>query len=527
MAFPTCAVIDDFNRADGALGPNWTTITGTPVVDTNLAANTDGVDPGSADWNVTQFGPDCEVYATFATRQDDTGVNVLAARLDSLIAPTVGYILEVYRQDVPGDTVNLSSFSTPDILVIPITLQDGDAFGMELIGNTINVYQKPVAGVWMLIGTIVDMETAAAGYVGFSLNDTTTRMDDFGACTLATPPTPATGAGECVECARLGNPFAPPAELDWYISPDGQTYQFDNASDDILLAFQGYGMPGIDYISQQGPFQHGKTLLDYRLQPRIIQLEHRRQSCDRYDYWANRGGLLNLLRPNRQYANQFDLGKLRKILPGNVRRDIDVLVQQGPQFAARNDGGDWLDFTDTIQFIAPDPTFYDPDTVIVTWMITVTDELFFFSAAFPDDLFFPCSFGTDVLTGTASIHYTGTWLAYPTFVMTGPINQPTIENLTTGEKIQLLYYVGVGEIVTIALPFGSKSVTNNFGANLIGTVSTDSDLATFHIAPEPEAAWCGTHPRPCGVNNFSVAGAGGVAGLTAIEMRYYTRYIGI
>jgi hypothetical protein len=194
-AFPQTGILDDFNRSDEGPPPsaNWTTIGGSPVVYTNEAANTDGNDPGSAVWNAATFGPDCETYATFTTRQSNTGVNILFARMDNIVAPTGGYILEAYRQDDPGDTVNLSSFSTPDILVIPITLQDGDAFGMRLVGSTIAVYQKPVAGVWTLLGSVVNTETMAAGYIGFSLHDTTTRMDDFGGgeITVAEPtPTP-------------------------------------------------------------------------------------------------------------------------------------------------------------------------------------------------------------------------------------------------------------------------------------------------------------------------------------------------
>lgn len=322
--------------------------------------------------------------------------------------------------------------------------------------------------------------------------------------------------------------FRQPIELDYYFSPDGLRYAFDNGRDILLMSFDGLGMPGIDYITEQGPFQHGQTLLDYRLQPRIIQMMHRRVAPDRQGYWENRADAINLLRPNRQLSGSFGMGKLRKVMPGNITRDIDVIVQQGPLFSAhQQDVLDEYEWTETIRFIAGDPTFYDPDQVVTTWVVSELGGLYFYSVAYPDDLFFPVSFGTDVINASASIHYTGTWHAFPTIYITGPINQPVVQNSATGEKIQIAYNVSTGEVVTISLPFGSKSVTNNVGTNLIGTVTSDSDLATFHIAPEPEAAWCGTHPRPCGLNTFSVSGGGGVVGLTQISMTYNTRFIGI
>jgi hypothetical protein len=528
-AFPEPGVIDNFNRANEGPPPSsaWVDQFVMGVVGNEGAArqaSTNNYD-APAVWR-TVFPANQESYVEIVTRQDDTMVQTVLARYQD----ASNYVaIATSRDDGAGDTISIGEVVSGAGATIggPYTIiyQDGDSIGIRCVGTTIEAWYKPVAGAWGQLGIGTTTLPPAPGYVGLVVYGTTTRLSGFGGGAYVAPNNTTTDP--CIECARLGNPFAPPAELDWYIAPDGQSYQFDNARDDILLAFQGYGMPGINYISQQGPFQHGETLLDYRLAPRVIQLEHRRQGCDRYDYWDNRGGILNILRPNRQLPNSFELGKLRKVLPGNVKRDIDVLVQQGPQFAARNDGGDWLDFTDTIQFIAPDPTFYDPDTITVIWAVTDTGGLKFYSAFALDELKSPWVFGTDVVTGSVQVHYNGTWLAYPTIYFVGPLNSPMIENQTTGETIQLSYNIPAGETVTVALPFGNKTVKSNTGANLIGYVTTGSDLATFHIAPEPEANWCGTPPRPCGLNTFSVSGGAGVIGQTQIRMTYNVRFIGI
>lgn len=302
-------------------------------------------------------------------------------------------------------------------------------------------------------------------------------------------------------------------EFDHYIAPDGKVYNFHNLDDRFLMSFEGMGMPTVEYIEQQGPFQHGVSLLDYRLQKRIIQYVHRRNTCDRQTLWETRWDILDALRPNRQVLNSFALGKLRKRLPGGYLRDIDVSIENGPTFGARDlESWDEFGFTETIRFIAPDPTFYDPTLRTATWSISITNRL-----VFPET--FPFLFESSVIDNDIAITYPGTWLSFPTIVITGPMKGPIITNETTGEKIHLQYDISSGETVTINLAFGNKTVVNNHNVNLIGLISTDSDTTTFHIAPDPEAAG--------GINTFNVVAGGGLAGVSSVVMTYYDRYIGI
>ncbi len=128
-------------------------------------------------------------------------------------------------------------------------------------------------------------------------------------------------------------------------------------------------------------------------------------------------------------------------------------------------------------------------------------------------------FGTAFLTDTQIINYVGTWKSLPVLIITGPIFTPRIDNLTTGEKLEFSSNIAAGRVVTIDLAYGVKSVTDDLGNNLIGQLTTDSDLATFHIAPDPEA--------PNGVNQIQIQGGGAVPGETSVELRYFTRYFGI
>ena len=74
---------------------------------------------------------------------------------------------------------------------------------------------------------------------------------------------------------------------------------------------------------------------------------------NRDDYWANRGDSLDLLRPNRQAANSFAVGSLRKILSNGNERAIDVLIDRGPEFKLGDPNAwDEWSFEEVVRFIA-------------------------------------------------------------------------------------------------------------------------------------------------------------------------------
>ena len=279
------------------------------------------------------------------------------------------------------------------------------------------------------------------------------------------------------------------------------------------MSFMGDGMPPIEYISQRGPFQHGETIYDYRLNPRVIQFVHYSRADDRHRYWDKRSDIMNLLRPNRQSAGSFALGTLRKYMIDGTLRDIDVMIEQGPMFKSMDLKWDEFSFMETLRFIAPDPTFYDPSIDTLTWTLGIAQV----ELEFPIE--FPIEFSESLILGeTNTITYIGTWLSYPGIVITGPFSGFNIENIDTGKFIQLNYAIQAGEVVTISLDYGNKSVESDIQGNLIGVVSTDSDLAEFAIVPDPEA--------PDGVNNLEVNGAS-ADNDTQVVLSYYTRYIGI
>ena len=305
-------------------------------------------------------------------------------------------------------------------------------------------------------------------------------------------------------------------EFTYYIAADGNEYELHIPSGygRWVLTESGWGTPPIDYITQRGPFQHGETVRDYFLRPRVIQMLIRQQFCNRDDWWGGRALLLDAIRPNRQtIPTAIDPGQLRRIQSDGSIRDLNVYLVEGPRFEPRNQTGwdEWA-FQEVLRFIAYDPIVFDPTEVEEVLGLDLTLEL-----VFPID--FPIVFGASVIDDTVDLTYVGTWETYPIIVITGPLSNFRIVNDTTGEEIALTYNIGVGDTITIDLSYGNKTVVDAGGTSRIGAVTPESDLATFHIAPDPEA--------PGGVNSLTVTGLGATPGVTQVEVSYFSRYFGI
>ena len=310
-----------------------------------------------------------------------------------------------------------------------------------------------------------------------------------------------------------------------YITPPPESREYPlvtpHHTGRFVMSFSGMGTPDIQYITQRGPNQDGETLRDFHLTPRMVQLLERQQFVDRDAWWAGRATILDELRPNRQStATGVATGILRMVKSDGSIRDLNVLIESGPRFEARNvnEWDEWS-FEEVLRFIAFDPLFFDPARVDFALPFVLDLNLVF-------PITFPITFGSGLIDVSLDLDYTGTWASLPTIVIVGPLENPIIDNVTTGETLDLRHDVGPGETVTIDLAFGQKTITNNLGANLLGSLSTDSDLGTWHIAPTPEAPQVVGQPRPTARNVIRLRGSN-PTGSTSVQVRYFTRYFGI
>lgn len=263
------------------------------------------------------------------------------------------------------------------------------------------------------------------------------------------------------------------------------------------LGDQGFGLAPLHRITQRGPLQHGDTDLDFRLDPRIIQLPLVVEALTLDAGYTARAALAQIFSPAlgggvlRITTDTYDRAIQCKTLGG-----LDFNVEPGTGYHVRT----------VAQLRASDPTWYDPTPVSggATPAITGTPT--------PVPLTIPWTVGAAAINSTLSITNAGTWRAYPIITAVGPITDLIITNTTTGDKIALNDAIGSGDTWVFDLSYGRKTVTDQDDVNHIATVTADSSLATWALEP--------------GANSISVTGS--LTGSTSsVSIIYYTRYIGV
>lgn len=290
-----------------------------------------------------------------------------------------------------------------------------------------------------------------------------------------------------------------------YIIRNGNYYDLSGGLA-YLESDDGFGLPEVLRVTDRGPLQNGVNDLGFRLQPRNINLVLVKPEACPNSWRRLRQTFLDAFKPSDlPFSLRWEFGD-------GSRRQIDLHFTGGLSLPWTVADRVRPSLRDAVKLYAPDPTWYDPDTNSATWSLSIQDEL-----SFPAS--FPISFGGDAINESVDVDYPGTWLAYPIVTFTGPIVAPAIRNVTTGEKLELSYTVSAGESVTIDTRYGYKTVQNNSGTNLISYLSSDSDLATFHIAADPEAV--------DGANTLFASGSGAIFGQTSIRAEWNDRYIGI
>jgi hypothetical protein len=312
---------------------------------------------------------------------------------------------------------------------------------------------------------------------------------------------------------HVTDPKAVFPEHTYLITPDGKQYELDSSDYKFILSEDGFGMPPIDYITGQSPTQHGTTIFDYRLKSRIVQLVYRSRGRDRFDYWNNRDNLLEILRPNQLVSGAMAPLILRRSLPNGKMRDLEVFIDQGPGFAAR-DLSEWDEwsFTETLRFIAPNPLFKNP--IVSTQALT-----FAATAGFTFPMTLPLYIDDDILQDTLTCTYGGNFETFPTIILHGPMSGCEITNNFNGKRINLLYVVSFDETLTIYLNQNNKKAISSKSGDVSGILYL-SDLTMFKLFPHPTVVG--------GANTFDILASGvSVAGGSAVTFQWNELDIGI
>jgi hypothetical protein len=209
------AVLDNFNRSNGALGPNWSGATGAY----SIAANQLRIGADAILWSQASFGPDQAAFVTL------TNINTNASEIDLLLKAQSASswdqgVLEAWYDPV-NKQVKVVSYSGGRGWVehgapIPVAFDNGDVFGARATpAGQVEIYQNAT-----LVGTrdvAAWPYNANGGYLGlWFINANGMTVDDFGGGTVSAAPATPTAGPSATNAAPTAAPTStavPPTEI--------------------------------------------------------------------------------------------------------------------------------------------------------------------------------------------------------------------------------------------------------------------------------------------------------------------------
>jgi hypothetical protein len=298
-----------------------------------------------------------------------------------------------------------------------------------------------------------------------------------------------------------------------------------NDGEEIRLLDWDLSLPPARRLSQRAPGQLGDTDLGYRGDPRFLDLFWVTNGANASGYRDLRETFLTVFLPRAEDAVvlTFDFG-------GGIERALDVHLDGELLWSDRVR---WVEKVSGV-FKASDPRLYDPDINTVQFSLVGSGGS---ALGWEIPWEIPWEIGAATLYDTASISYaSASRLAapeYPVIQIVGPIANPVITNQTTDEVIDLsggdgLSLADSSEYVEIDLDNAprrdAKTIRDQDGDSVDQYLTTDSDLATWHLAPAGERLADDSYAT--GTNVIVVEGDD-VTADTLVTMRYYDRYWGI
>ena len=187
-SFPSTGVLDNFNRANGAIGSNWSgNKSGYSISSNQLLVGTSGSN-SDIYWNASSFDADQEAYITF------TQLNTNAVEQDLLLKSQSNStwgdgVLEVLY-DANNDIVQVWTYKWPQGWVqhgadiSPVSFAVGDRFGARAFADgTVEVYKnEDLLGTRDITSWI---HYDDGGYIGlWFIGAQNARFDDFGGGTV-------------------------------------------------------------------------------------------------------------------------------------------------------------------------------------------------------------------------------------------------------------------------------------------------------------------------------------------------------
>lgn len=290
-------------------------------------------------------------------------------------------------------------------------------------------------------------------------------------------------------------------------------YPLDDGTYCYYAGDDGLGMAPVHRLSDRAPQQHGDADRGYLLDPRFFRLYLDIEASSYINLWERRQELMRLFMPS------LYLLTLRWTIDTDFVRQIDCVYvgEFGMPSADRNAFAQRV----VVGLKAPYPPFYDPEAEATTFQLGAGAGS---DMAVPTDV--PTQIGGSTINITQAVMYEGNVDSFPALIrITGPITNPVITNVSLDLKLDITgTTIAGGDYYDIDLRYGQKTVVDAGGANRIGNLTSDSDLAEWRIAADVGSIAIGyPEGKP---NSIRVQGSS-CTGSTKVEITYFNQYIGI
>lgn len=230
------------------------------------------------------------------------------------------------------------------------------------------------------------------------------------------------------------------AEKVTFINNRGHSIELSNRLPFLLESVEGRGGVEANVQMQSAPYQDGATYIDTLLSTRPLTLQVSLIAESRDELNNLRHRISNIFNP------KLGVGQLI-YQNGDTERTIEVVVDGSPAFPVGDAKGKWYQKT-AINLIAPNPYWQGKE--IENYKL----EDFVGNFRFP--FHFPVRFAT---RGDSKLLINKGDVPTPIKVeFRGPVNNPRITNLTTGEFIKVNRAIPEGYKLILDTSFGNKRV---------------------------------------------------------------------
>ncbi|MBA7475297.1 hypothetical protein ES707_10663 [subsurface metagenome] len=268
-----------------------------------------------------------------------------------------------------------------------------------------------------------------------------------------------------------------------FTNGNGETF---NIHGNYILSpnWSGFGEVPIKHQLTKAPYQDGRTYIDTVFEPRDLTIEFTIKGNNRQEVFDRRANVA------RHFNPKLGVGTLIWQQENGTIYCIDC-IPKTPVFPS-GDGQSYSHQIVIIQFLAPNPFWYDP--------MQIEKILVGFSGGWSYPWSFPMSYGQ---VGTQlEVINTGNIDTPVMIYLYGEVVDPRIQNLTTEEEISIILTVADGDILIINTAFGEKAALILSGGeynnafeyvdpeSIFWKLKPGSNTLGYTVASEGENAQC-------------------------------------